>query len=195
MRSPLKASAGILLFRQRSGTTEVLLIKPGGPFWRNKDEGAWMIPKGAIEHGETAAEAALREFEEETGVPVERVPFPLATVRQAGGKWVEAFAVEGDCDAAAIRSNHFSLEWPPRSGQMQSFPEVAEARWMTIEEAQRMMLPSQQPLLHALEEKLDHPPRHLPGRGTIPDVFRDGGGAPPSGLRPATSPRKREEDD
>ena len=151
---PPPLSAGILLFRQRDGATEVLLIKPGGPFWRNKDEGTWMIPKGAVEPGETAAEAALREFTEETGVELERVPFPLATIRQAGGKWVEAFAVEGDCDAAAVRSNHFTLEWPPRSGQQRSYPEVIEARWMAMAEARWMMLPSQRPLLDALEARI-----------------------------------------
>lgn len=151
---PRPPSAGILLFRQRSGTTEVLLIKPGGPFWRNRDAGAWMIPKGAVEPGESPAEAALREFAEETGVTIDRVPFPLATVRQAGGKWVEAFAVEGDCDTADIKSNEFAVEWPPRSGQLQRFPEAGEARWMSIAEARRMMLPSQLPLLDALEERL-----------------------------------------
>ena len=95
-------SAGILLFRQRGGEIEVLLIKPGGPFWRNRHAGPWMIPKGMIEPGEAAAEAALREFEEETGTRLTAVPFPLATVRQAGGKSVEAFALEGDLDPAAI---------------------------------------------------------------------------------------------
>ena len=151
---PPPLSAGILLFRQSGGETEVLLIKPGGPFWRKKDAGAWMIPKGMVEPGETSAQAALREFTEETGVEVERVPFPLATVRQAGGKIVEAFAVEGDCDAAAVRSNEFQVEWPPRSGSFQSYPEVADARWMTVTEARTMMLTSQLPLLDALEKTL-----------------------------------------
>ena len=147
-------SAGILLFRERGGKTEVLLIKPGGPFWRNKDEGAWMIPKGAVEPGESDCEAALREFEEETGTRLAAVPFPLARVRQAGGKIVEAFAAEGDLDAAAIVSNQFEVEWPPRSGQIERFPEVAEAQWMTVAKARAMMLPSQLPLLDALEESL-----------------------------------------
>lgn len=132
---------------------EVLLIKPGGPFWRNKDVGAWMIPKGAIEPGEAAAEAALREFEEETGTRLASVPFPLATIRQAGGKYVEAFALEGDLDIAAITSNEFEMEWPPRSGTRERFPEVVEARWMTLAKARAMMLPSQLPLIDALEEK------------------------------------------
>jgi predicted NUDIX family NTP pyrophosphohydrolase len=142
------------LFRQAGGGVQVLLVKPGGPFWRKKDAGAWMIPKGMVEKGETPAQAALREFKEETGVAIDRVPFPLATVRQAGGKLVEAFAVEGDCDAASVRSNDFQVEWPPRSGHLQTYPEVAEARWMTVVEARDMMLPSQLPLLDALEEKL-----------------------------------------
>ena len=149
---PPPLSAGILLFRQRD-QVEVLLIKPGGPFWRNKDAGAWMIPKGMVEPGEASVEAALREFEEETGTRLSSVPFPLATVKQAGGKLVEAFAVEGDLDAAAIRSNEFEVEWPPRSGRRQSFPEVAEARWMSLAEARQLMLPSQLPLLDALELK------------------------------------------
>jgi predicted NUDIX family NTP pyrophosphohydrolase len=142
------------MFRERGGETEVLLIKPGGPFWRNKDAGAWMIPKGAVEAGETAAEAALREFEEETGTRINAMPFPLAKVRQSGGKWVEAFAVEGDLDASAVASNEFEVEWPPRSGRYERFPEVAEAKWMTIADARAMMLPSQLPLLDALEAKL-----------------------------------------
>lgn len=151
---PPPPSAGILLFRDRHGTPEVLLIKPGGPFWRGKDAGAWMIPKGMVERGEAPAEAALREFEEETGTRLDVVPFPLAKVRQSGGKMVEAFAVEGDLDPAAIKSNEFELEWPPRTGRRQRFPECAEARWMTFGEARAMMLPSQLPLLDALEERL-----------------------------------------
>ena len=151
---PPPLSAGILLFRQQGEEPEVLLIRPGGPFWRNKDVGAWMIPKGMVEAGEAPATAALREFAEETGKELTAVPFPLAIVRQAGGKIVEAFAVEGDCDAAAVQSNEFKVEWPPRSGVFQSYPEVAVARWMTFGEARAMMLPSQLPLLDALEEKL-----------------------------------------
>ena len=151
---PPPLSAGVLLFRQQDGATQVLLIKPGGPFWRNKDAGAWMIPKGAVEAGEVPAEAALREFEEETGTKLSSVPFPLAKIRQSGGKHVEAFAVEGDLDPAAVRSNEFEMEWPLRSGRMQRFPEVVEARWMTFAEARAMMLPSQLPLLDALEARL-----------------------------------------
>jgi predicted NUDIX family NTP pyrophosphohydrolase len=151
---PPPHSAGILLFRQRDGATEVLLIKPGGPFWRNRDAGAWMIPKGLVELGEAPAEAALREFAEETGTQLISVPFPLAKVRQAGGKIVEAFAVEGDLDVASLKSIDFALEWPPKSGRVEHFPEAEAARWMTVDEARIMMLPSQLPLLDALEEKL-----------------------------------------
>jgi predicted NUDIX family NTP pyrophosphohydrolase len=151
---PPPPSAGILLFRQRDRAIEVLLVKPGGPFWRNKAAGAWMIPKGMVEEGEKPAEAALREFEEETGTRLTAVPFPLATVRQAGGKMVEAFAVEGDLDVDHITSIEFEIEWPPRSGRRQSFPEVEQARWMGLDEARAMMLPSQLPLLDALEKKL-----------------------------------------
>ncbi len=151
---PPPLSAGILLFRQRGLGPEVLLIKPGGPFWRKRDAGAWMIPKGAVEAGEKPAEAALREFEEETGTRILAVPFPLAKIRQTGGKWVEAFAVEGDLDPTQVRSNEFEIEWPPRSGRLQRFPEVVEARWMSLAEARRDMLPSQLPLIDALEEKL-----------------------------------------
>jgi len=152
MRPP--HSAGVLLFRRRDGEIEVLLIKPGGPFWKNKDAGAWMIPKGMVETGEMPAEAALREFAEETGTRLTAVPFPLATVKQAGGKIVEAFAVEGDLDPAAIQSIDFEMEWPPRSGKLEQFPEAEEARWMSLDEARKMMLPSQLPLLVALETKL-----------------------------------------
>jgi predicted NUDIX family NTP pyrophosphohydrolase len=152
MRPP--HSAGILLFRRGGNGLEVLLIKPGGPYWRSKDAGAWMIPKGTIEPDEQPLEAALREFEEETGSSVAVTPFPLARVRQAGGKIVEAFAAEGNLDIASIQSIEFEMEWPPRSGRMEHFPEAEEARWMPLAEARTMMLPSQLPLLDALEAKL-----------------------------------------
>jgi predicted NUDIX family NTP pyrophosphohydrolase len=147
-------SAGILLHRNRGDALEVLLIKPGGPFWRGRDEGAWMIPKGMVEPGEELLAAALREFEEELGSPAEGMPRPLCRVRQAGGKWVEAFALEGDLDADGIVSIAFTLEHPPKSGQIKQFPEVEEARWFSIPEARRMMLKSQLPMLDALEADL-----------------------------------------
>jgi predicted NUDIX family NTP pyrophosphohydrolase len=151
---PSPRSAGILLFRRQRDVIEVLLIKPGGPFWRNKNAGAWMIPKGEIEPGEKPVEAALREFAEETGVALDSIPLPLATVRQSGGKIVEAFAVEGELDETRFRSIEFEMEWPPRSGRMVRFPEAEEARWMTVATARVMMLQSQLPLLDALEAKL-----------------------------------------
>ena len=148
---PRPRSAGIVLFRRREGAMQILLIKPGGPFWKNKDGGAWMIPKGMVEPGEAAVEAALREFAEETGTRLSAVPVPLAIVRQSGGKMVEAFAVEGDLDPATIRSNEVEIEWPPRSGIRRLYPEAVEARWMSLAEARELMLPSQLPLLDALE--------------------------------------------
>ena len=151
-------SAGILLYRRRGGALEVLLVHPGGPFWRNKDAGAWMIPKGGVEADEDPLDAALREFEEELGTRPEGTPQPLCRVRQKGGKWVEAFALEGDLDAERIVSNSFTMEYPPRSGQFQSFPEVDAAAWFTLVEAQEKILPSQRPILEALE-RLDQSPR------------------------------------
>ena len=146
-------SAGILLYRRRGGV-EVLLVHPGGPFWRSRDVGAWQIPKGMVQAGEDPAAAAAREFEEELGTPLPGQPVPLARIRQKGGKWVEAFALEGDLDAATIRSNAFELEWPPRSGERQSFPEVDRAEWFTADAARAKILPSQAPLLDALEAML-----------------------------------------
>ncbi|MDB5670801.1 MAG: hypothetical protein JWO25_1760 [Alphaproteobacteria bacterium] len=146
-------SAGILLYRRRGDATEVLLVRPGGPFWRGRDAGAWMIPKGVVEPGEAMLAAALREFEEELGSRPEGVPRPLCRVRQAGGKIVEAFALEGDFDPESMTSIAFSLEYPPKSGRFQDFPEVEEARWFPLAEARAMMLPSQLPMLDALERQ------------------------------------------
>lgn len=143
-------SAGILLYRRSARGLEVLLIHPGGPFWRRRREGAWMIPKGEIETGEEPSQAALREFEEETGARLDTVPLRLCEVRQSGGKRVQAFAVEGDFDPAQLSSNVVDIEWPPRSGRVQPYPEADEAQWFTIGEAKRQMLPSQLPILDAL---------------------------------------------
>jgi predicted NUDIX family NTP pyrophosphohydrolase len=148
-------SAGILLHRRRGDAVEVLLAHPGGPFWRGKDEGAWMIPKGLVEEGEEPLDCALREFEEELGSRPAGTPVFLCRIRQAGGKWVEAFALEGDLDADAIAGNLFEVEWPPRSGQRQSFPEVDRAGWFSLAEARAKILPSQAPILDALEAELD----------------------------------------
>lgn len=135
----------------------MLLIHPGGPYWLRKDRGAWQIPKGGLEAGEAPEAAALREVEEELGVRLAGPLQPLGEIRQAGGKWVTAFAVEHDLDPDAIVSNRFEMEWPPRSGRMQSFPEVSAARWLTLEEARIVMLPSQLPLLDPLADLLARP--------------------------------------
>jgi predicted NUDIX family NTP pyrophosphohydrolase len=149
-----KLSAGILLYRRKSGAIEVLLIHPGGPFWRGREQGAWMIPKGGVEEGEDVAACALREFEEELGTRPEGTPRPLCRIRQAGGKWVEAFVLEGDLDPERIVSNEFQVEWPPRSGEYRSYPEVDRAAWFGLAEARAQILPSQTPILDALEAEL-----------------------------------------
>ena len=149
-----ETSAGIMLYRRRGGPVEVLLVHPGGPYWRSKDEGAWMMPKGVVGEGEELLACALREFEEELGTRPEGEPQPLCRIRQKGGKWVEAFALEGDLDADRIASIHFEMEWPPKSGRMQSFPEVDRAAWFSLAEAREKILPSQAPILDRLEEWL-----------------------------------------
>ena len=130
----------------------VLLVHPGGPFWRRRDEGAWSIPKGLVGADEDSETAARREFAEELGAAPQGPLVPLATVRQASRKWVEAFAAEGDFDAAAIKSNSFEIEWPPHSGRLQDFPEVDKAAWFTLPEARRKILAAQRPLLDRLED-------------------------------------------
>lgn len=141
-------SAGVLL-RRASG--EVLLVHPGGPFWAKKDEGAWSIPKGELGPGENPAERALIEFEEETGTRLDPSDLrPLGEVRQKGGKRVIAFTAVGDLDAEAIVSNSFEMEWPPRSGRRQSFPEVDRAAWFDLDEARRRINPAQAALLDEL---------------------------------------------
>jgi len=149
-----KRSAGLLMFRRRGDGLHVLLVHPGGPFWKNKDLGAWTIPKGEHDAGEEALAAATREFREETGIEP-RGPFiQLTPVKQAGGKLVEAWAFEGDADAAAIRSNTFSIEWPRGSGRFQDFPEVDRAEWFALDDARRKILRGQAPLLEELASKL-----------------------------------------
>ena len=149
-----KRSAGLLLYRLTNGRPEVFLVHPGGPYWAKKDDGAWSIPKGEYTDDEEPLAAARREFEEETGIRPEGEATLLGTIRQPGGKLVTAFAVEGDVDPDAIRSNTFSMEWPPRSGRMRSFPEVDRAGWFGKEEAERKILRGQLPLLEALWERL-----------------------------------------
>ena len=150
----MKRSAGILLYRLRPDGPEVLLVHPGGPFWAKKDLGAWSIPKGEIGDAEDAFEAAKRELLEETGLSVEGPLSALAPVRQKGGKVVLAWAAEGDCDAAAIRSYTFPLEWPLKSGRMQEFPEVDKAAWLPLPAARAKLLAAQLPLLDELEDLL-----------------------------------------
>lgn len=148
-------SAGLVLYRVRDGQTEVLLVHPGGPFWRRRDEGVWSIPKGEIGPGETPLEVARREFQEELGVPPpEGEPAPLGSVRQAGGKVVRAWAAPGDVDVSRISSNTFAMEWPPRSGKTQEFPEVDRAAWFDLAAARRMILAAQGTFLDRLEERL-----------------------------------------
>lgn len=152
-----QVSAGILLYRRPAGSLEVLLVHPGGPYWRNRDAGAWMIPKGGIEPGESAEQAARREFEEELGTALTGPLIPLCRIRQTGGKWVEAFAAEGEFDPGTLVSLVFEMEWPPRSGQRIDVPEVDAARWFGLEEARDKMLPSQLPIVEALAEWLARP--------------------------------------
>jgi predicted NUDIX family NTP pyrophosphohydrolase len=149
-----KISAGILLYRQRDGSIEVLLVHPGGPYWRKKDLGVWSIPKGEVEPDEDLLHRAKQEFSEETGFPATGTFLPLAPRRQVGGKLVHAWAVEGNLDPNAITSNRFSLEWPPHSGRRQEFPEVDRAAWFDIETARLKMNRGQLGFLSELETLL-----------------------------------------
>jgi predicted NUDIX family NTP pyrophosphohydrolase len=149
-----RRSAGILLHRERDGGREVLLVHPGGPFWAKKDSGAWSIPKGEYEDGEDARACALREFREELGSQApDGELVDLGDVKQRGGKVVTAWALEGDADAEAISSNTFTLEWPPRSGRTQEFPEIDRAEWFGLDEARERILAAQAPLLDRLVER------------------------------------------
>lgn len=150
-----KRSAGILAYRFSAGLTEVLLVHPGGPFWKNKDDGAWSIPKGEYDDQENVLTAAKREFLEETGHMItEEKIIPLTSIKQKSGKWVDAFAIEYDLDVTSVKSNVFEIEWPPRSGRMQSFPEVDRAGWFTIDAARAKILAAQIPLLDELTRLL-----------------------------------------
>lgn len=149
-----RTSAGIALYRRRGGAVEVLLVHPGGPMWKNRDDGAWSFPKGECGKGEDPLAVALREFQEETGQRLHGTASSLGTLRQKGGKVVHLFAMEGDCDAATIRSNAFTMEWPPKSGRIQAFPEVDRAGWYAPKDARRKLLPSQAPFLDRLYDLL-----------------------------------------
>jgi predicted NUDIX family NTP pyrophosphohydrolase len=149
-----KRSAGLLLYRGRGSTLEVFLVHPGGPFWVKKDAGAWSIPKGEYAEGEDPLEAARREFQEETGSLPEGEPVPLTEIRQAGGKFVKAWAMEADLDASTIRSNTFTMEWPPKSGKQQEFPEIDRAGWFPLNSAREKILGAQAAFLDELISKL-----------------------------------------
>ncbi len=152
-----RTSAGILLYRRSSGRLEVLLAHPGGPFFARKDAGHWTIPKGEVDPGEAPLDVARREFEEETGHPAPSGVFlDLGSIVQTGGKVVHAWAAEGDLDPAAAVSNTFELEWPPRSGRMQTFPEVDRVEWFTTDEARNRIRTTQAPLVDRLEAGVNH---------------------------------------
>ena len=144
-----KVSAGLLLYRRR-GELEVFLVHPGGPFWAKKDGGAWSLPKGEIGEGEDPLQAAKREFSEETGLPIDGEFRRLEPVKQSGGKMVHAWAIEADCDPAQVRSDLFVMEWPPKSGKTQQFPEVDRVGWFTIAEARKRINAGQIGLLDQL---------------------------------------------
>jgi predicted NUDIX family NTP pyrophosphohydrolase len=158
MRQPPRRSAqsaGLLLYRQRDGKLEVLLVHPGGPFWQKRDEGVWSIPKGEFAENEGGIDVARREFQEELGAPAPNgVPTPLGSVRQSGGKIVHAWALPGDLDVTRVISNTFEIEWPPRSGKTQAFPEIDRAAWFDPDEGRRRLLPAQRAFIDRLEEQL-----------------------------------------
>jgi predicted NUDIX family NTP pyrophosphohydrolase len=153
-----RQSAGLLLYRRGPRGLEVFLVHPGGPYWAKKDEGAWSIPKGEFGPEEDPLAAARREFEEETGFRVEGPFIPLTPLKQPSGKVIHAWTAAGDCDPAAVQSNNFTLEWPPKSGRMQEFPEIDRAGWFTLEEAQVKMVKGQRGFLEELRliEGADH---------------------------------------
>ena len=145
------------MYRRIGSKLEVLLVHPGGPYWRRKDDGAWSIPKGEMTADEDAQVAARREFTEETGVALTRLLEPLGEISQRGGKRVIAFAVEGDVDVQTIKSNTFEIEWPPKGGRMRTFPEIDRAEWFDLPAAHAKILESQRPLLDRLAELVGQP--------------------------------------
>jgi predicted NUDIX family NTP pyrophosphohydrolase len=151
-----QVSAGLLMYRLQSGELQVLLVHPGGPFFRNKDAGAWTIPKGEVQEGEELLATARREFAEEIGVEAEGEFVPLTPVKQKGGKTVHCFAIAGDLDPATIVSNTFQLEWPPKSGRMMDFPEVDRAEWFTAAAAAEKINAAQAAFISELQNKLSH---------------------------------------
>jgi predicted NUDIX family NTP pyrophosphohydrolase len=148
-------SAGILMYRRGEAGIEVLLVHPGGPFWRNRDLGAWSIPKGELDGGEDAEAAARREFKEELGIDATAPLRPLGLVRQRAGKTVQAYALEGNLDVGGVRGNDVAIEWPPRSGRALKVPEIDRAAWFAIPLAREKILASQRPFLDRLEPLFD----------------------------------------
>ncbi|WP_407148042.1 NUDIX domain-containing protein [Bradyrhizobium sp. ORS 86] len=149
-----KRSAGLLMFRRARGGPEVLLVHHGGPFWAKKDDGAWSIPKGLYEDGEDPLVAAKREFEEETGQRPTGSFIELGVFKQPGGKYVSAWAVEGEFDLAMFKSNTFAMEWPPRSGRLAEFPEADRAGWFPVKDAFRKVTKGQLAILRGLLDRL-----------------------------------------
>lgn len=149
-----KQSAGILVFRRSTRGMEVFLVHPGGPFWAKRDAGAWSLPKGEYAEGEEPLRAAQREFHEETGLRIEGTFLPLGAVKQPGGKIVTAWAVEADPDPSLVQSNTFFMEWPPKSGRTQQFPEIDKAAWFSLEDARTKLLKGQIPFLDRLTDML-----------------------------------------
>jgi len=152
-----KQSAGLIMFRLRDGELEIFLVHPGGPFWAKKDLGAWSIPKGEYLPGEDPLEVARREFLEETGCEAQGELLELTPIRQAGGKRVMAWAFRGDLDPASLRSNTFSMEWPPRSGLLSEFPEVDRGEWFPVELAREKILEGQIGLIDELCSLIGNP--------------------------------------
>jgi predicted NUDIX family NTP pyrophosphohydrolase len=151
MAKSVKQSAGLLMYRRQSDTVEVFLAHPGGPMWAKKDKGVWTVPKGRHEGDETALDAAMREFNEETGFVAVGPFIELGSVTQKSGKVVTAWAFQGDCDPAHLTSNTCQVEWPPRSGKMIDIPEIDRGAWFGLVEARESIRPEQVPLLEALE--------------------------------------------
>lgn len=172
-----RKSAGLIMYRRREGRLQVFLVHPGGPFWKDKDLGAWSIPKGEYPPEEDPLSAAKREFQEETSFKADGPFMELTPVTQPGGKVVQAWAFEGDCDPTAVKSNTFWMEWPPRSGKRQAFPEVDRAAWFDLEEAKERILKGQVGLLVELQHKLSsdrasttaHPPARSQEKANEPE--------------------------
>ena len=164
-----KKSAGVLAYRFRDGEMQVLLVHPGGPYWRKKDLGSWSIPKGEIHPEEEPFEAALREFREETACEITGSMTPLTPLKQPSGKVIHLWAVEGECDENAVKSMVFEMEWPPRSGKMRTFPEIEAAEWFTMAQARVKILKGQMGFLDELEKIVASGSRSKKGTTGLPN--------------------------